>query len=127
MWTCRKCKAEVEDNFEACWSCGTSREGVENPDFVPEREGVISEEEYQAEAAARATEDLVTVETFWSAPEAHMACSLLEAEGIKAFVTDELETTTLPLVRGTVTVQVPAHDAERARKVLAEVRHKEPP
>src|SRR5262245_19284701 len=113
MWTCGKCKAEVEDNFEACWSCGTSREGVENPDFVPEQEGVISEAEYQAEAEARAREDLVTVETFWSAPEAHMARSLLEAEGIQAIVTDELETTmTWGLLQdhGGVKVQVPAHE-----------------
>jgi hypothetical protein len=33
MWTCAKCNETVDDRFEVCWKCGTSREGVENPDF----------------------------------------------------------------------------------------------
>lgn len=34
MWPCPKCGNDVEDSFDVCWSCGTSREGVEDPDFV---------------------------------------------------------------------------------------------
>ena len=34
MWNCPKCKTSVDDEFELCWSCGTSIEGVEDPEFV---------------------------------------------------------------------------------------------
>src|SRR5437868_3638884 len=33
MWTCRKCSAEAEDNFEVCWSCGTAVDGSLDPTF----------------------------------------------------------------------------------------------
>jgi hypothetical protein len=31
VWTCRKCRETVEDTFDACWNCGTSRDGSEDP------------------------------------------------------------------------------------------------
>ncbi len=34
MWTCPKCRSRVDDSFEVCWSCGTTADGVEDPDFV---------------------------------------------------------------------------------------------
>ena len=33
MWTCPKCGEEVEETFEVCWNCGTSKEGVPDPTF----------------------------------------------------------------------------------------------
>jgi hypothetical protein len=33
MWECPKCHERHEDSFEVCWKCGTSRTGVEDPDF----------------------------------------------------------------------------------------------
>jgi len=33
MWTCQKCRSTVDDTFEVCWSCGTTIDGVEDPDF----------------------------------------------------------------------------------------------
>ena len=27
MWKCSKCKEKIEDNFDSCWSCGTTRDG----------------------------------------------------------------------------------------------------
>jgi hypothetical protein len=36
MWQCAKCREQVEENFETCWNCGTSREGVEDPAFQRE-------------------------------------------------------------------------------------------
>ena len=33
MWQCVKCREELEETFDVCWKCGTSREGVEDPDF----------------------------------------------------------------------------------------------
>lgn len=33
MWICGKCGESVEENFDACWKCGTSWDGVADPDF----------------------------------------------------------------------------------------------
>lgn len=33
MWHCPKCRERLNDDFEVCWSCGTSKDGVEDPDF----------------------------------------------------------------------------------------------
>jgi ribosomal protein L40E len=32
-WICSKCGAEVPGNFEVCWECGTSVDGVKDPSF----------------------------------------------------------------------------------------------
>jgi hypothetical protein len=34
MWICPKCGEEIEAGFDICWQCGTSPEGLEDPDFV---------------------------------------------------------------------------------------------
>lgn len=34
MWTCSNCGSKVDAVFDACWSCGTSRDGVADPTFV---------------------------------------------------------------------------------------------
>lgn len=36
MWACANCRESVEDQFDACWKCGTSREGVRNLNFASE-------------------------------------------------------------------------------------------
>ena len=33
MWRCSKCGAEVEDDFEVCWSCSTARSGASYEEF----------------------------------------------------------------------------------------------
>src|SRR4051794_40510266 len=33
MWQCTKCRESIEDPFDVCWSCGTSKDGVEDPSF----------------------------------------------------------------------------------------------
>lgn len=33
MWQCIKCREEVEEEFDVCWNCGTSRDGTEDPEF----------------------------------------------------------------------------------------------
>ena len=38
MWTCHNCGEQIEDNFDACWNCGTSIDGTLNPDFCTESE-----------------------------------------------------------------------------------------
>ena len=61
MWKCSGCREEVEDSFDACWSCGISKEGVENPEFkhademeVPEGES-LRLSQLAAEAISRQT------------------------------------------------------------------------
>ena len=34
MWTCPKCRSKVDPSFEVCWCCGTTPDGVEDPNFV---------------------------------------------------------------------------------------------
>ena len=33
MWQCGKCREKVEDGFDVCWNCGTSKAGVDDPEF----------------------------------------------------------------------------------------------
>jgi len=35
-WTCPRCGQSVPRDFEVCWNCGTSHDGVPNPDFSKE-------------------------------------------------------------------------------------------
>jgi hypothetical protein len=39
MWTCTKCAESCEDSFDACWKCGTSREGTAPSATVAEESG----------------------------------------------------------------------------------------
>jgi len=57
MWTCSKCREQVEDGFDACWNCGTSREGIEDPDFV--RDAVAEQRARPTEPDERGTRDAV--------------------------------------------------------------------
>ena len=34
MWTCPTCGTKVDPDFEVCWACGTTPDGVEDPTFV---------------------------------------------------------------------------------------------
>jgi hypothetical protein len=126
MWTCKKCGEQVEDDFEVCWSCGTTREGFEDAAFDPETEGVMGDQAYQARQVARQQEQFVTVASFWNALEAHMVRSRLEAEAIHAYVTEELARTALwGMVNdaGGVKLQVAESDVPRARLILATMQH----
>ncbi len=40
MWQCGKCHETIGDSFDACWNCGTSKEGQENPDFKRQKQTV---------------------------------------------------------------------------------------
>jgi uncharacterized protein YbjQ (UPF0145 family) len=33
VWNCVKCLERVEDSFDVCWKCGTSKDGTEDPAF----------------------------------------------------------------------------------------------
>ncbi|MDG2185266.1 MAG: hypothetical protein P8K79_06275 [Mariniblastus sp.] len=51
MWKCKKCCEEMEDALTACWSCGTTMEGVEDPSFrrsgPPGEEALVQEQANQ--------------------------------------------------------------------------------
>lgn len=36
MWNCEECSEAIEDNFSACWNCGTARDGTPDPGFQRE-------------------------------------------------------------------------------------------
>jgi hypothetical protein len=55
MWQCTKRRESVEDSFDVCWSCGTSRERVEDPSFQEARDAAgasVPEEEQLPQATA---------------------------------------------------------------------------
>ena len=54
MWRCPKCRETVGKSFEVCWQCGTSRDGLENPDFPVEADDVDRIQVEDAVAARRA-------------------------------------------------------------------------
>jgi hypothetical protein len=122
MWTCPSCQADVEDQFEICWACGSNREGVVDPNFARDTDAA-------AEAGGSPPRaDLVTVASFLKPAEAHLLCSRLEAEGIEAFVEGELTSTAWGAdVLGGAVVQVPEKDLARAQQIYETVAHHEPP
>jgi hypothetical protein len=44
MWSCTRCRAKVDNAFEVCWSCGTSRDGEEDPAFIRADDAVSVED-----------------------------------------------------------------------------------
>jgi hypothetical protein len=113
----------VDDPFEICWSCGTSRDGVEDPGFHPEADGVMTGEDFEQARQARAAEPLVTIAMFNSGPEARVARNHLEAEGIPALVVGEDSVLVDWLIRDTlggIKLQVFEKDVEQARRILAD-------
>lgn len=44
MWTCPTCSEQLEDQFDACWKCGTMPDGRRIADFKPDPEGIAADE-----------------------------------------------------------------------------------
>jgi hypothetical protein len=115
MWRCLSCRAEIENGFEVCWSCGTSIDGEADPHFG-------REEEPDTDDSPTGAGRLVTVASFSTSPQAH-ACKLrLEAAGVRAYLADDnliAMDWLLSNAIGGVKVQVADADVARARTVLA--------
>jgi hypothetical protein len=125
MWTCRKCNAEVEANFEICWSCGTSIDGAQDPAFrrFDRDEDVPASVVSVMPQAAIATEKLIAIATYWIAGQAHEVLCILEADGIPVTVAYEFGIATdwfLDNATGCIQLQVAESQVEKARKVLAD-------
>ncbi len=70
---------------------------------------------------------LVTIASFERSTEAHMAKTMLEEQGIEVFVGDDnLVNWYLSSAVGGVKIQVPELQAERATKLLEEIRQNTP-
>jgi predicted nucleic-acid-binding Zn-ribbon protein len=50
-WKCNSCSEEHDDSFEACWNCGTSREGHRQTTFVRAQD--MTPQDQSVEAAFR--------------------------------------------------------------------------
>ena len=95
MWRCPKCRSKVDDSFEVCWSCGTTADGIEDPNFVTADEAdPIPDEEIPegtevddplADFAGTPFPDLV---------ECYMAGDTIEAK----FIADQLMEQGIPAV-----------------------------
>jgi hypothetical protein len=44
VWTCPNCTEEVEDHFEVCWNCETSRKGMPPPVRTSEADAIDKEQ-----------------------------------------------------------------------------------
>ena len=129
MWTCPKCKIEIEPGFDVCWACGTSREGDRSLEFDPEFEGIMGAEQYAEVTEEKQTQEFVTVASYWQPAEARMAQSRLEAEGIHAYLANEQTIAMdwlLANALGGIKLQVAESDLDRAQEVLASVSASKP-
>ncbi len=126
MWSCPKCRQKVDDQFEVCWKCGTTLDGVEDPEFFAERDG--RREAPRGPEAAIAPESLVTLIKCSLPGEAHAIRVRLESEDIPVFLFDEFTVTMdwlLSNAIGGVKVQVPEPYLERARAILGIVEEEQ--
>lgn len=118
MWTCRKCSAEVEDNFEICWSCGTGNDGSQDPNF----QSFQSDAEVPAGAASEAEPKRVTVATYWVADQAQKVQTLLENGGVPVCIAYDFAVAQdwfLDNATGSIQLQVTEDQVDKARQVLA--------
>jgi hypothetical protein len=100
MWRCPKCHEKVDDSFDVCWSCGTTPDGTEDPDFVTADEAdPIPDEELPegteiddplADFAGTPMPDLVECYIALSTIEAKFIADQLMEQGIPA-IADEID------------------------------------
>jgi hypothetical protein len=90
MWQCPKCRSEVDDSFEVCWSCGTTPGGIEDPNFVTadEADQVAGKEPEFDDSlegfAGMSGPDLVECYMANNTAEAAFIANQLEGQGIPA-------------------------------------------
>jgi hypothetical protein len=128
MWQCPKCRSSVDDSFEVCWSCGTTPDGIEHPNFViaDEADPIPDEEVPEgtdvddplADFAGTPLPDLVACYTASDAAEAKFIADQLVEQGIPA-IPDKLDFNllTVAFVSGPK-VRVRQDDLQRAQAWL---------
>jgi|SRR5581483_1168874 len=121
MWSCPKCREAVENDFEVCWSCGTTREGEEDPHFFDAEQDQGPELEPESPRVLPADVRYVTLMQCSMPAQAHALRVQLEAAGIPVFLADEYTVTMdwlLSNAIGGIKVQVPEEDHARARELV---------
>lgn len=118
MWRCPKCGEQIDPKFNACWNCGTGRDGTLAADFRADP-GKPSE---IASDPGIANERIVELCSAADIFEAHALCAVLEQEEISArIVGDVLGNAAGGLPLGETIaprVWVRQSDAARAREVI---------
>jgi hypothetical protein len=134
MWHCLGCGEEIEDTFDACWKCGTARDGAVPSDFHREPDdpavpdpgpGTERTEDIVAGLEADPVEELVTIAAYDLPSLAEVDRVFLEQEGISAFLADDNLVTMNWLLANAVggaKLLVAASEAGRAAELLAQCR-----
>jgi hypothetical protein len=133
MWNCPNCGEPIDDVFDACWKCGTNRDGTRAADFAvepsdPQTPDPRAEPDPPDESLAAANDPknqrIVELCSAANAVEANAIRSLLEEEGIQTCVVgDSLGNAAGGLPLGETTaprIWVREKDAARAREVIDE-------
>ena len=134
MWRCPKCRSKVADSFEVCWSCGTTADGIEDPNFVPADEAdPIPDEKIPegtdvgdplADFAGTPLPDLVACYTASDAVEAKFIADELMEQSIPA-IPDKLDIDSLVGMCGSgAKVRVRQDDLFRAHVWLKGYEHR---
>jgi hypothetical protein len=134
MWQCPKCQSSVDDSFEVCWSCGTTPEGIVDPNFVTADDAdPIPDEEVSkgtdvddplADFAGTPLPDLVACYTASDAAEAKFIADQLMEQGIPA-IPDKLDIDSLVGMCGSgAKVRVRKDDLFRAQGWLKGYEHR---
>lgn len=133
MWTCAKCASKVDEDFDVCWKCGTTREGVEDPSFVPADEATPIQDPLYDTAAGEAAvvasaspelpfgpdADLVEAYQAFSLMESKFLADQLTAQGIPAISDTQDMQDFMGVMEGNPRVWVRREDFDRARAWLA--------
>ena len=129
MWTCSSCQSTVDEVFEACWNCGTSREGEPDPTFLrADDQEAIADPDVDA-LGVKVTGDHSTGTVGYDLVEAYRAKDLVQAHFLVDRLTEAGFSATadqqdLNLSLGTMTsfprVYVRKADYEDARAWLAD-------
>ncbi len=130
MWQCPKCWSSVEESVEVCWSCGTTSDGIEDPNFVTADEAdPIPDEEVAvddplADFAGTPLPDLVACYRASDAAEAKFIADELMEQGIPA-IPDKLDIDSLVGMCGSgAKVRVRQDDLPRAQAWLKGYEHR---
>lgn len=93
MWTCPKCGNHVDPSFEICWACGTSADGVEDPNFVTADE---AEAIYDAPSKFEKLSESALEQDLPEPPPAIVECYRARDEAEAKFLVDQLASLGIP-------------------------------
>jgi hypothetical protein len=94
MWNCPKCGEEVDDDFDVCWECGTTADGVEDPNFQSaEESGPLDDPALDLDA-----EEPVELDELPGPPEELVECFEARDTIEAKFIADQLREQGIPAV-----------------------------